>query len=61
MAIFPYFYVMKMSLRRGWVILKGPKTPLRNIKMVPYEKNTQFHSKSLLIFIGLFRNYLFGW
>ena len=24
---------MKISLRRGWVVLKSLKTPLRNIKM----------------------------
>ena len=27
-----------MSLRRGWVVLKSLKTPLRNIKMVPKVK-----------------------
>ena len=32
---FPLLYVMKMSLRRGWVVLKSLKTPLRNIKMAP--------------------------
>ena len=31
---FPLLYVMKMSLRRGWVVLKSLKIPLRNIKMV---------------------------
>ena len=35
---FPLFYVMKMSLRRGWVVLKSLKTPLRNIKMAPNGK-----------------------
>ena len=33
---FPLLYVIKMSLRRGWVVLKSLKAPLRNIKMVPY-------------------------
>ena len=36
---FPLLYVMKMSLHRGWVVLKSLKTPLRNIKMAPYLKN----------------------
>ena len=36
---FPLLYVMKMSLHRGWVVLKSLKTPLRNIKMVPYPTN----------------------
>ena len=36
---FPLLYVMKTSLRRGWVVLKSLKTPLRNIKMAPYLKN----------------------
>ena len=30
---FPLLYAMKMSLRRGWVVLKSLKTPLRSIKM----------------------------
>ena len=34
---FPLLYLMKMALRRGWVVLKCLKTPLRNIKMVPYK------------------------
>ena len=33
---FPLLYVVKMSLRIGWVVLKSLKTPLRNIKMAPY-------------------------
>ena len=32
---FPLLYVVEMSLR-GWVVQKSLKTPLRNIKMVPY-------------------------
>ena len=39
MAIFPYFCEMKMSLPRGWVVLKSLKTPLRNIKMTPKPAN----------------------
>ena len=31
---FLLLYAMKMSLRRGWVVLKSLKIPLRNIKMV---------------------------
>ena len=31
----PLLYVIKMSLPRGWVVLKSLKTPLRNIKMGP--------------------------
>ena len=33
---FPLLYVMKMSLRKEWVVLKSLKTPLYNIKMVNY-------------------------
>ena len=33
---FPLLYVIKMSLHRGWVVLKSLKTPLRKIKMAPY-------------------------
>ena len=33
---FPLLYVMKMSLHRGWVVVKSLKTTLRNIKMAPY-------------------------
>ena len=33
---FPLLYVVKMSLRR-WVVQKSLKTPLRNIKMAPYQ------------------------
>ena len=36
---FPLLYVMKMSLCRGWVVLKSLKTPLRNIKMAPNTDN----------------------
>ena len=36
MAIFPYFMSWKCPYIGGWVVLKSPKTPLRNIKMVPY-------------------------
>ena len=32
---FSLLYVMKMSLRREWLVLKSLKTPLRIIKMVP--------------------------
>ena len=32
---FPLLYVMKISLHRGWVVLKSLKTPLGNIKMAP--------------------------
>ena len=32
---FPLLYVMKMSIRR-WVVQTNLKTPLRNIKRVPY-------------------------
>ena len=35
---FPLLYVMKMSLRMGWVVLKSLKTPLRNIKMAPKQE-----------------------
>ena len=31
----PLLYVMKMSLHRGWVVLKSFKTPLCNKKMAP--------------------------
>ena len=31
---------MKMSLRMRWVVVKSLKTPLRNIKMAPYVKNS---------------------
>ena len=42
MAIFPYFmYLMKISLHRGWMVLKSLKTPLRNIKMAPNPKNVR--------------------
>ena len=42
---FPLLYAMKMSLRRGWVVLKSLKTPLRNIKMAPYVIHTfQIHT-----------------
>ena len=34
---FPSLYVMKISLCREWVVLKSLKTPLRNIKMAPYD------------------------
>ena len=33
---FPLLYLTKMSLHRGWVVLKSLKTPLGNIKMAPY-------------------------
>ena len=39
---FPLLYVVKMSLRRGWVVQKSLKTPLRNIKMAPYVKYAAF-------------------
>ena len=32
-------YVIKMSVRRGWLVLKSLKTPLRYIKMVPNCRN----------------------
>ena len=32
---FSLLYVMKISLRRTWLVLKSLKTPLRNIKRVP--------------------------
>ena len=32
---FSLLYVVKMSLRRLWVVQKSLKTPLRNIKMAP--------------------------
>ena len=37
MAIFPYF-IVKCPYVGGWVVLKSLKTPLRNIKMAPYNK-----------------------
>ena len=33
---FPLLYVVKMYFRGGWVVQKGLKTSLRNIKMAPY-------------------------
>ena len=36
--------VMKMSLRRGWVVLKSLKTPLRSIKMAPKATSLGFDS-----------------
>ena len=47
-------YVMKMSLSRGWVVLKSLKTPLRNIKMVPYV-NFQTVRKIPQFFFGFLR------
>ena len=34
---FPLLYVVKFPYAGGWVVQKSLKTPLRNIKMAPYE------------------------
>ena len=47
---FPLLYVMEMSLRRGWVVLKSLKTPLRNIKTAPTaEVDKRFSSLKIQI------------
>ena len=38
----PLLYVMKMSLHRGWVVLKSLKIPLHSIKTAPYHVNENY-------------------
>ena len=35
---FPLLYAVKMIYVSGWVVQKSLKTPLRNIKMAPYQE-----------------------
>ena len=62
---FPLLYVLKMSLRRGVGGSKKAKTPLRNIKMVPYfrarfQPNMSDYEAANFM-IGIIRNSFLKW
>ena len=44
---FPLLYLVKFPYVGGWVVQKSLKTPLRNIKMAPYQTNCSFFYRAV--------------